>query len=436
MELQLQAAQADLKHAHKRIDSLQQALAEGQAEYSEDEDETVSSPDRKPNKKKKKKSYDDDASSDGSYQIGEGNYSDISTEDEAIKRTTLRRKQREKQRALEADDSHEKTFTRKPRASVSDEEEYKPRTRVQFSDDDDDIVKKPPRRYSDDEVPRKLRTDWRAIFSDDDDDDTGKKKASKTSRDDPPLSRKTKTYSDSEEEKPASRIKKASSYISDDDDDAYKTKSSWKSKYNFSDDSDKDISLATTTTSKKSTKLDLSDDDDYKPRRTYKRSDDEDIALSKRSRETTPSRSKPKRAWEHSSDEEYIPKTSSRNTKLPSDEDVPKRRTKDYLLDDDSNDDMPKLKHAHHNPDKSPEKSHLKKTSNETKKKEDSPSHVKFNLSNTDDTKKDPDVSVKIKAAAKDDKSYEAAKKRRERRRSKLSNTGSTENSPKRTGDK
>ena len=459
MEVQVQTATADLKYAQKRIESLQGALtAEGVgSDYDDEEDDEESSP-RHINqaKTKNKKNVNDafDDSSDGSYHIGE--FADSSS-DEDMARMAARKKQREKERIdLKEDASDEDKYLskkkngEKERKTVADDVdsdfEYKPRKKRDWSDEDEGEKPTKSKNYDeDDDITPKRKYNWRELLSDDEEDEKkGNKESKKASRKqfdlsdddiDLPSNRKPpRKYSNDEE---LSRVR-SSRFSSDEEDsktnnrrrpkgkfeDDEDKKPSWKSKYDFSDDSMEDKPIRKTISK---SKVEISSDEEYQPRKTtaYKKAlkdDDLEEEVGARGRKDIGDSSRPrtKKAWEISSDEEEDYKPRPRNTKLTSllsdeDDDIPVSRTTkrhtDFISDEDDN--LPILKHAPKHGDKPSEKK---------KSEESSPS------------RKD---SVKFDVMDEENKSFESSRKRRERRRSRLSNTGtSPEDSPKRTSQK
>ena len=410
MEVQLQSATADLKSAQKRIESLQGALltAEGGgSDYEEDEDEEDSPSHLKTTaparKKKLKDTYED--SSDGSYHVGElaG-----SSSDEELARIEARRKQREKERYDIKDDFDdiEKKYHKQKKSSISDDFDLHKKKRV--SDEEEEKVGK-DKHLDDsvDDVPKK-KYNWRELLSDDDDEPVKPptRKKFDISDDDEDgveqFKKGRKKYDiDSDEEIGTRTSRTRSSHLSSDEDiskaDKSRTneerKKPWKSKYDISDESDQDKPIRKTLSK---SKVDISSDEDYKPKRSYKKYLDNDSLD-----EATESKKKPdsartrvKKSWETSSDEDSY-KPRPRSTKVSS------------LLSDDD-DDMPILKHAPKRSEKSPS----------ARSEETSPSRRKEN----------------VKFDVDDNESYKASRKRRERRRSRLSNTGtSPEDSPKRS---
>ena len=413
LEAQLQTATADLKYAQKRIESLQGALtAEGAGTEDEEEDESYNaSPKHRqavaPLRGGKKKALESEGeSSDGSYRIGQ--FAGSSSDDEEMTRLDARKKQREKERFNMKDDNlddiDDKYISKERRKKVSIDDNLSVRKieggRADLQDDlDDDIT--PKKKYN-----------WRELLSDDENEPAVSK----------PRARKNFDISDDDQADVDVPSKGRKRYDSSDNDDlgtgrTDKSRSSWKSKIDLSDDEDMPIRK---TLSK--TKVNLDSDEEYKPKRSYKKYlDDEDsLDETKKIKDVIDKSSKTKKkSWETSSEEEdYKPR--SRNTKLSSylseddDVDIPRSRSKkslDFISDDD---DMPILKHAPKlTTDQSPS----------TKEERISPSrkeNVKFDVNKEDDNE-----------------SFKSSRRRRDRRRSHLSNTGtSPEDSPKRSSAK
>lgn len=165
MEVQLQTAQADLRSAQKRIESLQHALKGQDEEYSsggeaEEGEEGV----HKGRRTKalggagRQISDDLDISSDGSYRIGEiDDSASDSDEDDILDHLTHRRQRRQNATTSSrlADDSLE-DFTPRKRFQPEVEKEKFTATRRTRKEDD----------LKDDEEESRKRFDWRSLFSD------------------------------------------------------------------------------------------------------------------------------------------------------------------------------------------------------------------------------------------------------------------------------
>ena len=394
-------------------------------------------------------------------------------------------KVKSKHRANHDEDDDQYLSSRKGRLSGfgSDDDEYKPsRKKYNFSDEEDISTRRKTHRSLDDledEKPRR-KTDWRAaLISDQDDDndlsklDTDKPKSRylNLSDDDIPSTRRKTKFSGSEDDvrpsklshfssdddttKPVTTTRRKYKYddFSDDDKDEKKStvkgKGKWSSKFDFSDDEEK-------STTKKPIKKDLDtrdEDETYKSRQSHKSYDDnsdDDLPLSGKPKNDT--KTTEKKPWELSSDDDIKTSKSTRPSKstreLLSDEDentISKPRTRNYLANlSDSDDDLPKLKHAPKkdttqeklSPKKSDENEPIRKTSQSSRKSsldDASKKEVQWDIKEDSTTAEE---AIKPVAATQNnnDKSFESSRKRRERRRSRLSNTGtSPENSPKRT---
>ena len=393
-------------------------------------------------------------------------------------------KVKSKHRANHDEDDDQYLSSRKGRLG-SDDDEYKPsRKKYNFSDDEEDIsTRKKTHRSLDDLVDEKPRhkTDWRAaLISDEEDNNVLTKPTSRylnLSDDDIPSSRRKTKFRDSEENEPSKpsylssdedptkpvtrtrrKYNKHDDFSDDDKDEkksAVKGKGKWSSKFDFSDD-DEDISKSTT---KKSINKDLDsrgEDEMDKSRQSHKSylnddNSDDDLPSSRKPKNGT--KTNEKKPWELSSDDDDDIKMSksTRSSKTTrallgdKDEDTQsKPRTRNYLANlSDSDDDLPKLKHApkkdttqeeETSPKRSSENEPIRKTSQSSRKSsldDVSKKGVQWDIKEDSVTVEE---SIKPAAVSSNDKSFESSRKRRERRRSRLSNTGtSPENSPKRT---
>ncbi len=397
-------------------------------------------------------------SSDGSYHIAG------SSSDEDLVRIEARRKQREKERFDMEDDLEDidKKYTRKK--SV---EEDRPRKKTNWSDEDDkelmkgsdgsdgitpkkkyawrellsddddsngpavtrpvrkntDEVKKGRKKYGSDDdlsstddvisktigrsdrkgsdgsdgVTPKKKYDWRKLLSDDDDSNgpavTRPVRKNTDEEIDSVIKKRRKKYDDDDLSSAGEDMSKTTGRSDQ------KTRPSWKSKYDTSDDSNEDKPI-TKTLSK--TKINYSSDENNKPRRTSKKYLDNSDSDGVRNKKKVDNVGRVKKSWEISSSEDdaYIPRSKKSSRKSP------------IVLSDD--DDLPILKHAPKRSEVSPSTKTTEQSS--PAKKE----NVKFDLKDEIDND-----------------SFKSSRKRRERRRSRLSNTGtSPEDSPKRSSIK
>lgn len=427
MQAQLTTAQSDLKSAQKRIESLQKAL-EGQDEEFSSEGEAETRPSqRKPAKKAagSKRQPFSDASSDGSYHIGE--FGTSGTSDEEMAKLRSRKKFRSSMRTsgLVSDNksdiasSQELHTGHKHSLDVIDveDDQYKPNRRKTYDSSDDDLaVDRTSRRkkveLSDEEAPRKgKKIDWRALFSDEDKDDTQGGGGS----------RRNDKVSDEDTARPNWRKK----YDISSDDDGVEVKSlsrsTWRTKYNISsDDEDKAIGSPrrTSGSAKRSQQSLVSDDsDDLAVSLTRKKrtASKEDVGGKDGASKT----SRTRKAWETSSEDEdknVVGRRRERSVPLDSDDDLSLRARRSREILDELSDgvDLP---------------SHPVRKKISFDLKEADPEMFAGTETHPKPSEGGSEVSTTDKA---DNASFVASRKRRQRRRSRLSNT---DTSPKKSLD-
>lgn len=427
MQAQLTTAQSDLKSAQKRIESLQKAL-EGQDEEfsSEGEDETRPTK-RKPAKKaasSKRHSFSD-ASSGGSYHIGE--FGTSGTSDEEMAKLRSRRKFRSSMRigssSLVGDNNSDvgsgQELHTGHRHSLDvidvEDDQYKPNRRKIYDSSDDDLAadrtsRKKTVELSDEEAPRKgKKIDWRALFSDEDKDD----------KQDRGGSRRNDKVSDEDTARPNWRKK----YDISSDDDGVEVKSlsrsTWRAKYNISSDDEDNAkgsprrTSGSTKRSQQSLASDDSDDLGISLMRKKRTASQEDVG----GKDVATKTSRTRKAWETSSeDEDIVGRRRERSVPLDSDDDLSLRTRRSREILDELSDGVDL-----------PSQPVRKKISFDLK--EANPEMFAGTETHPKPSEEASEVSTTDKA---DNASFVASRKRRQRRRSRLSNT---DTSPKKTLD-
>ena len=238
LEVRLQNAEADLKTAERRVDTLQEALKMQEEFGSGEEDEEGDM----------SRSYDDLSSSGGSYQIGEltGSADDLSDGHDTEYRLSSQLKglgggrsatprvedftspahtSRRNRFHLDADDDDVKPYSRRKRGSIDEGDDdlllsRRNRTKIPLSDEEEEEEEKKPRKsylskLSDEEEDMKSPTRRRNRrldlgISDDEEDSTFKSKSSRL---------RGKLSPEEQEEEGLSRRRYNRTHISDDEED-------------------------------------------------------------------------------------------------------------------------------------------------------------------------------------------------------------------------